>query len=169
MPPLTIRLKKHPDGSASLSCTRPSGSVTWQHQPGVRGTYFPPHDLTHFAVETVLGVRRGFYGLIAEGWDITDFTAPWPRGPLPSEAAEVEVIVGALDMERLQGEPLTAAGLAAQRTLQAESRRAYGKGAAPVTWVLTDDQLAVIRARRDELLAQWEALPAGETMELAFA
>ena len=168
MPSLTIRLKKHPDGSASLSCTRPSGSVTWQHQPGVRGTYFPPHDLTHFAVETALGVRRGFYGLITEGWDVTDFTAPWPRGPLPPEAAEVEVIVGALDMERLQGEPLTAAGLAAQRTLQAESRRAYGKGAAPVTWVLTDDQLATIRARRDELIAQWQALPAGETMELAF-
>ena len=165
---LSIRFKKHPDGSASLACTRPSGSVTWQQQSGPRARFFPPHDLTHFAVETVLGVRRGFYGLIAEGWDITDFTAPWPRGPLPAEAAEVEVIVGALDMERLQGEPLTANALAVHRTLQAESRRAHGKGAAPITWALTDNQLATIRARRDELLAQWEALSAGETMELAF-
>jgi hypothetical protein len=168
MPSLSIRLKKHPDGSASLACTRPSGSVTWQQQSGPRARFFPPHDLTHFAVETVLGVRRGFYGLIAEGWDITDFTAPWPRGPLPPEAAEVEVIVGALDMERLQGELLTAHALAEHRTLQGESRRAHGKGTTPITYVLTDNQLVAIRARRDELLAQWQALPAGETMELAF-
>jgi hypothetical protein len=165
---LSIRFKKHPDGSVSLACTRPSGSVTWQQQPDPRARYFPPHDLTHFAVESILGVRRGFYGLIAEGWDISDFTAPWPRGPLPAEAAEVEVIVGALDMERLQGTQLTAHALAEYRTLQGESRRAHGKGSAPVTYRLTDNQLAAIRARRDELLAQWQALPSGETMELAF-
>ena len=28
---------------------------------------------------------RGFYGLVALGWDLSDFGKPWPRGPLPDE------------------------------------------------------------------------------------
>ena len=40
--------------------------------------------------ETELGFARGFYGLIAEGWDIAETTGKVARGPLPNEAAEVE-------------------------------------------------------------------------------
>src|SRR5215207_7563384 len=68
-PRLTIRIKKNADGTAALTCTRADGSVTWQRQQGTQGMFFPRHDLTHFAVETVLGHRRGFYGLVADGWD----------------------------------------------------------------------------------------------------
>ena len=57
MPDLAIRLKRHSDGSASLTCTRADGSVTWQRQRGQLGMVFPSHDLTHFAVETALGYR----------------------------------------------------------------------------------------------------------------
>src|SRR5207253_2804998 len=64
MPDLTIRLKRHPDHTASLSCTRRDGSVTWQRQRGSLGAVFPPHDLTHYAVEQTLGFQHGFYGLI---------------------------------------------------------------------------------------------------------
>ncbi|MDF2775439.1 MAG: hypothetical protein K0S86_4940, partial [Geminicoccaceae bacterium] len=70
---LRIRIKKNADGSAALTCIRADGSVTWQRQEGAQGRFFPRHDLTHFAVETTLGHRRGFYGLVAEGWNITDF------------------------------------------------------------------------------------------------
>src|SRR2546430_3915906 len=83
---LLIRIKKKSDGSAALSCLRPDGSVTWQRQNGQQGRFFPLHDLTHYAVEAVLGHARGFYGLVAEGWYLADFGNPWPRGPLPPEA-----------------------------------------------------------------------------------
>jgi len=165
---LIIRIKKHPDGAASLSCTRADGSVTWQKQQGKLGAVFPPHDLTHYAVETVLGIRRAFYGLIAEGWEIEDFTTPWPRGPLPPEAGEVEVIVGALDMERMQGARMTAEAFAAQRAVQAEARRGVGRPVAEMTRTLTDVDLEAIRACRDALLERWRALPAGEALELRF-
>jgi hypothetical protein len=69
MPELIIRLKKQSDGSAALACIRADGSSTWQRQTGAQGRFFPRHDLTRYAVETVLGHRRGFYGLVAEGWD----------------------------------------------------------------------------------------------------
>lgn len=79
---LTIRLKKGRDGPHTLACTRADGSVTVQHN---RHDFFPPHDLTHYAVESVLDYDCGFYGLVADGWDLADFGAPWPRGKLPGD------------------------------------------------------------------------------------
>ena len=64
---LTIRLTKGRDSRSVLTCTRPDGSTTWSKV----SDYFPTHDLAHYAVETTLGISRGFYGLILEGWDIT--------------------------------------------------------------------------------------------------
>ena len=111
MSDLLIRIKKKNDGSAALSCLRADGSVTWQRQNGLQGRFFPLHDLTHYAVETVLGHTRGFYGLVAEGWDLTDFGNPWRRGPLPPEALVSEFIVGFLDRERGAGVEWSAAEL----------------------------------------------------------
>src|SRR3989475_12063198 len=102
-PPMLIRIKKKTDGSAALSCVRDDGSVTWQRQEGIQGRFFPLHDLTHYAVETVLGHRRGFYGLVAAGWDLTDFGQPWPRGPLPPEALGSGPRVGFLARGREAG------------------------------------------------------------------
>ena len=83
---LLIRMKKHPDGRASLTCVRADGTSTWQTPKAAQGHFFAQHDLTHYAVETILGCRQGFYGLLADGWNITDFGVPWPRGPMPAEA-----------------------------------------------------------------------------------
>ncbi|MDP9178723.1 MAG: hypothetical protein M3O61_13655, partial [Gemmatimonadota bacterium] len=80
MPDLLIRIKKNKDSSASLACVRADGSTTWQRQDGQLGVFFPPHDLTHYAIEAVLGYRNAFYGLIADGWEISDFDTPFPRG-----------------------------------------------------------------------------------------
>ena len=33
------------------------------------------HDLIHYVVETTLGYREAFFGLLAAGWDIQDFGA----------------------------------------------------------------------------------------------
>src|SRR6476659_9963737 len=99
-PDLVVRLKKHADGTSSLACTRADGSTTWQKNGDRTSTFFPLHDLTHFAVESTLRCKRGFYGLLAEGWNITDFGHPWPRGRIPADAEPAEVIVGCLDRER---------------------------------------------------------------------
>src|SRR6185437_11388716 len=71
---MKIQFTKKADGSAVFKCVRPDGSVTWQKQEGKHAAFFPLHDLTHYAVETELGFRRGFYGLIAEGWEIAETT-----------------------------------------------------------------------------------------------
>lgn len=165
-PELVIRIKRSADGSAALSCTRADGTVTWQRQPGSLGTVFPPHDLTHYAVETTLGYRHGFFGLIADGWDISDFGTPWPRGPLPAEAREVEMVVGVLEMALRFGRDWTAAELRAEGERYASGIAGQGAVSLPP---LRDDQIDRLRARRSELLGLWAAVPAAGTLELPFS
>lgn len=150
MPDITISIKKKTDGSAALSCIRADGSVTWQRQEGAQGRFFPLHDLTHYAVETVLDLR-GFYSLVAEGWDLSDFGSSWPRGPLPPEAHTVEQIVGFLDTERASGREWSATDL---------------RLAEP--YAISDDELRRVREARRGLFARWAAVRPGETLELHF-
>jgi hypothetical protein len=159
---LKIQFIKRPDGNALLKCLRSDGSATWQRQDDDHAAFFPLHDLTHSAVETALGFRRGFYGLIAEGWDIAETTGKTARGALPDEAIEVEYLVSAFSAERAGG--------------VAESTEEFNQLAAtfatakrmPTPRRLTDQDLAKVRARFDELAMKWRALPRGGTLELDF-
>jgi hypothetical protein len=165
-PDLKIRLKRHSDGSASLTLTRADNTVTWQRQNGSVGLVFPPHDLTHFAIESELGYRGGFYGLVADGWEINDFAAPWPRGAIPEEAREVELIVGFFDSERRSMGRWTAA----EFNEHAEKYVAAGKHTGKMkTPVLHDDDIARVRTVRDDLLQRWFALAPGDAMEMVFS
>lgn len=80
---MKIQIAKKTGGGGVLRCTREDGSVTWQKQPERHAAHFALHDLTHYAVETALGYRNGFYGLIASGWEIEDTAGKGPRGKLP--------------------------------------------------------------------------------------
>ncbi|MEO7456055.1 MAG: hypothetical protein ABIY52_07315 [Gemmatimonadaceae bacterium] len=162
---LAIRLKRHSDGSASLTLTRTDGSVTWQRQNGSLGMVFPPHDLTHFAVESTLGYSAGFYGLVANGWEIADFTSPWPRGPIPAEAREVELVVGCFDAERRNVTRWSATEFNGHAATFVSASRSAASMVAPV---LSDDQIIAVRQARDALFQRWYALEPGEAMEMSF-
>jgi len=147
---LHIEIAKRPDGVGVLRCTRDDGSVTWQKQTR-NAAHFALHDLTHYAVERALGYRRGFFGLIAEGWEVDDTTGKGSRGALPDEALEVERIVGLFDAERNSG--------------QRWSREEFNKFAPRE---LTEADIQSVRRLRAELFAQWSAIAPGEKLELTF-
>jgi hypothetical protein len=159
---LQVQLTKRADGGAVLRCVRPDSSVTWQKQQGRHAAFFPLHDLTHFAVETILGFRRGFFGLIAEGWGIDDTTGKGSRGSLPAEAVLVEHLVGFLDVERATGDAWSAQQYAAQLAIKG----LITTDATPA-W-LTDAALDRVRVRRRELIAEWEATPPASALHLTF-
>src|ERR1700682_290198 len=159
---IVIRIKKGTDGRTSLSCTRADGTTTWQRQLGAQAAFFPKHDLTHYAVETALGQRHGFYGLVSAGWDFSDFGSPWPRGKLPPEANISEMIVGFFDLERSTGERGAASDL---NRMLAEYR---AENALPVQRQFTEEDLARVRAKRAELFAQWDAVVPGNALEVVF-
>jgi len=160
---LTIRIKKNTDGTAALSCTRADGTVTWQRQQGAQGLFFPRHDLTHYAVETVLEYRLAFYGLIATGWNISDFGPPWPRGQMPEEAGVAELIVSFLDAERASQARWSAEDFNDKTAIYYREHEI--RTAQPT---LTDDDLARIRQRRAELFTEWESVSPGSAIELRF-
>jgi hypothetical protein len=168
MPDLTIRFKRHPDGTASLTCVRADGSTTWQRQRGSYGQVFPPHDLTHFAVETTLGYRRGFYGLIADGWDIEDFAKPWPKGAIPVEAQEVELIVGFFDTERRSLAQMTEAEFNDHADRFVAARSSMKPGSLGVAPRLTADEIEAVRRCRADLFSRWAKLAPGDALELSF-
>ncbi len=156
---MLIKIKKGRDGPNVFVCTRADGSVTMQHQ---RQQFFAGHDLTHYAVETVLG-HAGFYMLLAQGWSLDDFAPPHPRGRVSLDAELSERIVGLLDLERASGVIMSA------EDANASIRDHYVRqGVTTGLPELTDDQLSAIRQRRGELLAQWSALAPGEAIELTF-
>lgn len=156
--PMRVRLKKGRDGQPTLACHRPDGTATWGKVNG----FFPVHDLTHYAVETTLGFRAAFFGLVASGWTLEDFEAPGAADRMPPEALVAEHIVGLLDQERAAGVGWSAAQFNDALTLTMQ------KGACPPFRRLTDGELTGIRALRGELTQRWAALSPGETLELLF-
>lgn len=159
---LRIRISRRNDGGSVLHCTRADGSVTWQRQRGAQASFFPLHDLTYYAIEHTLGYRRGFYGLIADGWEIADTEGKGPRGPLPDEAIEVEHFVGAMDLERAGAASWSAEDFNAQAaTFAAAAGRAAPR---PVT----DEELSRVRSCARELHARWSRTAIGASMELEF-
>jgi hypothetical protein len=162
MSDLLIRITKRPDGGAVLRCQRADGSATWQRQDGRQGAFFPLHDLTHYAVESTLRFRDGFYGLLAAGWDIRETEGKSPRGALPAEALAVEHLVGMLDAERSSGTEWAATDV------NREAARYAGRGGRPAPRALTDEELGRARARVRDLFQRWAALAPGESLELAF-
>jgi hypothetical protein len=158
---MQVEIVKRPDGAGVLRCTRADGSVSWQKQTDRHAAFFALHDLTHFAVETTLGYMRGFFSLVAEGWDIDDTTGKGARGPLPAEAIEVEILVGLFSMEASSG-LCNADHFNATLARQLEASGSYSPR------LLGGEQLIAVRKRRSELFQQWADIPVGETMQLTF-
>lgn len=161
--PLRVQLSKRTDGRVVLRCERTDGSATWQRQEGGYAQFFPFHDLIHLALESTLGFRDGFFGLIAQGWDIGDTEGKGPRGPLPPEAILVEHLVGLLSVDRVGGNPPLSAG-----ELNAQVAELVAQGRIASARTIGDEELAAVRARIDELHAEWAALPSGGVMEVRF-
>ncbi len=159
---LRIQFTRRTDGGSVLKCIRPNGSATWQRHDKQRAAFFPLHDLTHYAVETELGFRQGFYGLIADGWDLEETTGKSARGPLPDEALEVEYLVSSFSAER--------AGATVAKASEFNELAATFANAKGIPWprLLDDEDLARVRAQFSELAAQWRGLPPGSTLELVF-
>ena len=161
-PALVIAMTKRPDGGSVLSCTRADGTATWQRHQGRQGHFFPLHDLTHYAVETTLGFRHGFFGLIADGWDVEDTGGKGARGPLPDEALLVEQIVGLISLGRGSDGPWTANELDEQlRAMTSDPELVRGAR-------LTEARLGQLRASLTELVASWGLVEPGGTMTLSF-
>ena len=112
-----------------------------------------PHDMVHYAVESVLA-HRGFLGMIADG-----AAAEFQTQGGESEEA-IERLVECFQAE-MWGGRVPAEELLATYDLACEAR---GHAAAPVSAGDVDG----VRARLDELTAEWAAVPVNGSLTLEF-
>ena len=143
--------KHRPD---TLTCVRDDGSVTWAHLH--RG--FVLHDFAHYVVETTLGFKNAFFGLVAKGHDIPDFSEPQGSRPfeIPKEATDIEPIVALLQIDVSEG-------------LWGSSDDAvFRDQGASLPINITDQQFEVMQQKLRRLLQQWRDLQPGEAMVLQF-
>jgi hypothetical protein len=155
---MVIEIKKGSGGPSTLTCIRGDGTRTW----GTLHPFLPVHDLTHRAVESVLGFRQAFFGLVASGWEIDAFAAPGASRRFPLEARWAESIVGLLDLERGTGRVWTAAEF---DDALGESLRGQGvERFRPIA----EAELAWMRALRAEAQELWDTLAPGSKLALPF-
>jgi hypothetical protein len=159
---MVIEFTKHADGRTVLRCVRADGSVTWQRNDNRNALFFPLHDLTHYAVETELGYAQGFFGLVADGWEIDETTGKTARGALPNEALEVEYIVSAFSAESAGGVAASATEFNQLAATFANAKRM------PRPRQLSEEDLVKVRARMSELFTAWSGVLPGETLRLEF-
>ena len=155
---MTIRFKKsRPNKPHALSCIRRDGSTTW-----TRLRVPVQHDLIHYAVETTLGLRDSFYGLLARGMNITDFEKPKAERTfdLTDETVHTEYIVGLFQMELSNGSPYK------DFNAELQAMCAQNKFSAPRE--IEPEEIERIRQAVSEMLYQWQAIEPGQTFELTF-
>jgi hypothetical protein len=158
---MQVRLKKTKDGRPSVTFVRPDGSSTTGRLGA--GDFGPVHDLTHYAVETTLGLTQGFYGLLAAGWDIPDFEVKSTGQHLPDDALVAECLVGQLSNTVFQPQDISVTDFNWLVHQAVTALRPQAQVPA-----LTDTTLHRLRENLATLLAHWRALPPGETLALAW-
>lgn len=134
------------------------------YQKSRHGAFFGPHDLLHYAVETVLARRESFFGLVAKGWNIESFEEPGLAARLPVEALHTEMLVNQLMIELNYEATGTVEDF--NRTLAASC--ANSKRPLPPPEPLSDEQLQLIREQYAGLMERYRSLKDGERMELEF-
>jgi hypothetical protein len=180
MPPLILRFKKKADADCVLTFIRADGSHA--SQPiGPHSGFGPVHDLSHYAVESILGLAQGFLGLCADGWGFGDFEVKGSTKRLPVDAIVAEVTAGALSSFEMMGatpslEEFNWAVAEAACGRKGGNRMADAvAGQAIERWRAGVDLPAVTAAQYDAmhralhvLWERWIEVPVGGTLELTF-
>jgi hypothetical protein len=155
-----VRLTRRPDGRHRLTIVRDDGTASLgQVVPGF-GPDAIPHDLLHAVVEKTLGLRRGVYGMVNTGLEITELLDPTRKS---SNRSEAQLMHSEIVTSLLQAE-IAYQGME-DATFTDELRRQCTEARLPVI-AIGDDLRRELRALRDEYQARWRQLGAGETLEV---
>jgi hypothetical protein len=155
---MLIRITKGRDGPNTLTCIRDDGTTTWAKVQD----YFPVHDITHYVVETTLGIPNAFYSLVSDGWDITQFAEKGAGKRIPPQANLVEALVTRLQQRLMPGSDMSVDSY--NEEVQAILEGIDNPERRPVT----EEELGAMWTRLRELIAEFKALEPGGSLELTF-
>lgn len=159
---MRVQFKKGKNREDVLHCSRPDGTNTWAKiADGMM-----VHELIHLAVEKELDYQNAFYGLLAKGYDISDFekssaSKPWElKGKnLPPEAIWSEHIVHMFTLEYFEGSKLQDIGAQINHNIKASGYQGL---------LISQTNVQNIRKTIQVLLKEWDMLPTGQAIEKTF-
>lgn len=156
---MKIIFKKGKANKNTIHIHRPDGSETWRTYQSQSLVY---HDFIHFAVESVVHLKNGFFGLLASGMNINDFEemSKPATETLPLESIQVEFIVGTFQLE-MQDHRW---GKDFNENLKTMCELKEVQPPSP----LSEEQQSEIRTIFHELWARWKVLPVGEEVTLVW-
>jgi hypothetical protein len=147
-----ISIHKGP-GRHTLRCTRADGTTTAART----GPGLPHHDLAHYVAERAARLDGGFFGLVAAGRSLAELSDPAVIATLPASVWLAETLARALGAS-------ATGGCGADEVLEL-ARVELGDRFAPLAALTAADGRAMAE-RYGALLAEWGALPDGETLVL---
>ncbi len=159
---MKILFKKGKNKEDVLHCCRADGTDTWAKiADGMM-----VHELIHWAVEKELDYHSAFYGLLAKGYDITDFERSSASKPLelkgrhlPAEAIWSEHIVHMFTLEFFEGSELENISTEIDHNIRSSGHKGP---------VISQSDLDSIRKTMQAILSEWNALPAGHEIHRKF-
>jgi len=155
---MEMRITKNSSKPHLILYRRNNGTETWMQADD----FFVRHDLSHYAIEQTAGYSSAFMGMLNNGMDIRDFENREKRKQLmvTAEAWYAENMANLFLIEIAQGRFNDFNQVAAEAFAAMQLNFP-----APV---LEPSLIDAIRTCLTQLLSQWEALPAGNTMLLNF-
>jgi hypothetical protein len=125
--------------------------------------FFVRHDLSHYALESVMQYKTAFNGMLNNGMDIKDFEDKEKRAQLnvTDEARYAENMANLFLIEIGQGE------FADFNKIQQEAFVSFNDKLPVIT--LPIEKIKETRNFLKQLLEQWSALPVSKTLELTFS
>jgi len=138
---------------------RDNGTETWMYSDD----FFVHHDLSHYAIESVMQYKTAFNGMLNSGMNIKDFEDKEKRARLTvtDEAFYAENMSNLFLTEIMQGE------FEDFNEVQQQAFVSFNYEYPTIT--LSKEKIGEIRNQLRQLLQQWNEMAAGETLELIFS
>ncbi len=160
---LSIEIRKEYNKPSILTCTREDGSTTYAKvHPN-----FEMHDIAHYVVEMTLAYKKAFYGLLCEGFNITDFQLPKeqrPEGVRPANLAPEALITEHLVMllQTDMAQPLSKMDVLNQLTIILKENDL------PFPDQLDQKMIDAMKLELHDLMKKWFEIPYGQSLHLEF-
>jgi len=126
-----------------------------------------PGDLLHYVVETRLGLRHGFWGLVADGVNFGYLSEAADRinaGVAPDPGPEVDLV------EMVQVECVVQAlGGDTDADCLELVRQCCALRGVPVPGVLSEEAIGLLRTEVRDLAKRWRELAAGRSLVLSYS
>ena len=156
---MQIKITKNTGKPHILKYIRDNGTETWMYADD----FFVRHDLSHYALETIMQYKTAFNGMLNSGMDIKDFEDKEKRAQLnvTDEAWYAENMANLFLIELAQGK------FSDFNKVQQETFVSFNDQYPVIS--LPEDKITETRNYLQKLLTQWRELPSGQTLELIFS